>query len=113
MGQMVNYGCQNMVDPIRRVLIKHPKDAYQNQHEVNSNSKQLNYIGIPDYDKSCNQYDTFVELIQSAGAEIHFLPANKSTSLDSVYTHDPCVVSSDGVIPVSYTHLTLPTKRIV
>ena len=98
MGQMVNYGCQNMVDPIRRVLIKHPKDAYQNQHKVNSNSEQLNYTGIPDYDKSCNQYDTFVELIQSAGAEIHFLPADKSTSLDSVYTHDPCVVSSSGVI---------------
>lgn len=95
---MVNYGCQNMVDPIRRVLIKHPKDAYQNQHKVNSNSEQLNYIGIPDYDTSCNQYDTFVELIQSAGAEIHFLPADKSTSLDSVYTHDPCVVSSGGVI---------------
>ena len=49
---MVNYGCQNMVDPIRRVLIKHPKDAYQNQHRVNSDSGQLNYIGIPDYDTS-------------------------------------------------------------
>ena len=30
-----SYGCQNMVDPIRRVLVKHPKDAYQDQIKLN------------------------------------------------------------------------------
>jgi len=37
-------------------------------------------------------------LIKSFSPEIHFLPKNKFTSLDSIYTHDPCIVSNNGII---------------
>ena len=92
------FGCQNMVDPIIRVLIKHPKDAYQNQTKVNEQSPQLHYFGIPDYEKALSDYEKLVGFLDSSGVEIHFLPADDATSLDSVYTHDPCVVSNGGVI---------------
>ena len=92
------FGCQNMVDPIRRILIKHPKNAYQNQVTVNEQSPLLNYFGIPDFEKAQADYDYFVELIKSSGAEIHFLPVDDTISLDSIYTHDPCVVTNGGVI---------------
>ena len=87
-----------MVDPIIRVLIKHPKDAYQNQAKVNEQSPQLHYFGIPDYEKALSDYEKLVGFLESSGVEIHFLPADDSTSLDSVYTHDPCVISNGGVI---------------
>jgi len=87
-----------MVDPIIRVLIKHPKDAYQNQTKVNEQSPQLHYFGIPDYEKALSDYEKLVGFLESSGVEIHFLPADDTTSLDSVYTHDPCVVSNGGVI---------------
>ena len=87
-----------MVDPIRRILIKHPKNAYQNQVTVNEQSPLLNYFGIPDFEKAQADYDHFVELIKSSGAEIHFLPTDDTISLDSIYTHDPCVVTNGGVI---------------
>jgi len=93
-----NFGCQNMVDPIRRVLIKHPKDAYRNQVNVDQQSPQLNYFGVPDFEKAKTDYDKFVEFLESCDIEIHFLPEKDTTSLDSVYTHDPCVVSNGGVI---------------
>ena len=87
-----------MVDPIIRVLIKHPKDAYQNQAKVNEQSPQLHYFGIPDFEKALSDYEKLVGFLESSGVEIHFLPADDTTSLDSVYTHDPCVISNGGVI---------------
>ena len=93
-----NFGCQNMVDPIRRALIKHPKDAYRDQVNVDHQSQQLNYFGVPDFEKALNDYDTFAGLLDSFGIEVHHLPENESTSLDSIYTHDPCVVANSGVI---------------
>ena len=87
-----------MVDPIRRVLMKHPREAYQNQNSLNDKSPQLNYYGVPNYNKALADYESFTELLTSFGAEVYFLPIDDSTSLDSVYTHDPCVISNGGVI---------------
>lgn len=93
-----NFGCQNMVDPIRRALIKHPRDAYRNQVNVDRQYQQLNYCDVPDFKKSLADYDTFAGLLESFGIEVHHLPEDESTSLDSIYTHDPCVVTNGGVI---------------
>ena len=94
----MNFGCQNMVNPIRRILLKHPSDAYQNQQILNQQSPQLNYIHIPNFQKAVSDYEVFKELICSSGAEIHFLSKDNITSPDSIYTHDPCIVSNRGVI---------------
>jgi N-dimethylarginine dimethylaminohydrolase len=87
-----------MVDPIRRVLVKHPKDAYQDQIKLNKQSPQLNYLGVPSFDKALADHETLVGLLESSGAEVHYLPRDDSTTLDSIYTHDPCIVSNGGVI---------------
>ena len=87
-----------MVDPIRRVLIKHPRDAYSDQVNVDHQYQQLNYSDVPDFKKSLIDYGTFAGLLESFGIEVHYLPEDESTSLDSIYTHDPCVVTNSGVI---------------
>ncbi|MBC8345495.1 MAG: amidinotransferase [Candidatus Marinimicrobia bacterium] len=87
-----------MVNPIRRILLKHPNDAYQNQDKLNKQSPQLHYFGVPNFEKAISDYDTFVGFLESCDIEIHYLPKNDSTSLDSIYTHDPCVISNGGVI---------------
>ena len=95
---MNDIGCQNMVDTICRTLIKHPKDAYKDQVNVNHQSQQLNYFGVPDFEKALADYDKFSELLESFGTEVHYLPEDESTTLDSIYTHDPCIVTNGGVI---------------
>ena len=87
-----------MVDPIRRVLVKQPRDAYQSQSQVYEQSPLLNYFGIPDFDKAQAAHESLVSFLESTGAEVHYLPKDNSTSLDSVYTHDPCVVTNGGVV---------------
>ena len=93
-----HFGCQSMVGSLKRVLIKHPKDAYQSQTKINEQSRQLNYIGVPDYNKAIIDYERLVDFLKSSSIQIDYLPKDNITSLDSIYTHDPCVVTNGGII---------------
>ena len=86
-----------MVTQVRRILLKHPKDAFIDQSKIDCQSSELNYSNTPDFEIACKDYDQFLDLIRSFGPEIHFLPTS-NTSLDSIYTHDPCIVTNRGAI---------------
>jgi N-dimethylarginine dimethylaminohydrolase len=58
----------------------------------------LNYFDKPDFEISLKDYDLFQSILRNNGIEIHYLPTDDITSLDSIYTHDPCLVSNSGVI---------------
>lgn len=93
-----DFGCQSMVGKIKRILVKHPKDAYQNQLKIDGESKKLNYLSKPDYKKSISDYERLIDFFKTNNIEIHYLPIDEDTSLDSIYTHDPCIISNSGVI---------------
>ena len=96
---MINrYGCQSMVNQIRKVLIKHAKEGFKSQSELNKCASKLNYSETPNFSKSISDYDQFVKLLKSFDIEIHYLPYDNNTTPDSIYTHDPCIVSNRGVI---------------
>ncbi len=87
-----------MVNPIRKVLIKHTREGFKNQSELNQSASNLNYSETPIFSKSISDYDHFVHLLESFNIEIHYLPQNSNTTPDSIYTHDPCIVSNKGVV---------------
>ena len=87
-----------MTSTIRRVLIKSPENAYKNQVNIDSQYQDLNYFGKPDFVRSIKDYESFRSILKKNGVEIHDLPADDITSLDSIYTHDPCLISNSGVI---------------
>ena len=88
----------NMVNPIKKILLKHPKNAFVDQKTINNQYLDLNYSKAPDFNKAINDYEKFISLLKSFGIELHFLSKDYSTSLDSIYTHDPCVITNKGVI---------------
>ena len=92
------FGCQDMTSTIRRVLIKSPENAYKNQVNIDSQYQDLNYFGKPDFLRSLEDYESFRSILKKNGVEIHDLPADDITSLDSIYTHDPCLISNSGVV---------------
>ena len=92
------FGCQDMTSTIRRVLIKSPENAYKNQVNIDSQYQDLNYFGKPDFLRSLEDYESFRSILKKSGVEIHDLPADDITSLDSIYTHDPCLISNSGVV---------------
>ena len=87
-----------MTSTIRRVLIKSPENAYKNQVNIDSQYQDLNYFGKPDFVRSLEDYESFRSILKKSGVEIHDLPADDITSLDSIYTHDPCLISNSGVV---------------
>ena len=87
-----------MVDPIKKILLKHPSNAFLNQRNINKQYLELNYLAEPNFNSAISDYEIFVDLLKSFDIEIYYLPKDKSTSLDSIYTHDPCVVSKKGVV---------------
>ena len=92
------FGCQDMTKPIKRILIKHPNSAYKTQANIDEQAKNLKYFGTPNFEQAINDYNKFLNILKSFDIEIHTLPADNKTSLDSIYTHDPCLISNSGVI---------------
>jgi len=88
----------SMVNPIKKILLKHPKNAFVDQKTINNQYLNLNYSKAPNFNKAINEYEKFISLLRSFDIELHFLSKDDSTSLDSIYTHDPCVITNKGVI---------------
>lgn len=83
---------------IESILLKHPKDAYISQKNINAQWKDLNYINCLDYKKAIKEYEHFVKLLKSHIPEIYYLPQDDKTGLDSIYVHDPVIITELGAI---------------
>jgi N-dimethylarginine dimethylaminohydrolase len=94
----MKFGCQSKVDQIKSLLLKHPKDAFLSQDNIQSQWKELNYLASPDYDKALKEYDNFVEYLKESISDIYYLPQNDKAGLDSIYVHDPVIITNKGAI---------------
>jgi len=94
----MKFGSQSEVNPIHSLLLKHPRDAFQNQKYVDECWKKLNYTSAPDFEASLIEYDRFVEILNVSIPEIYYLPYNQNTTMDSVYVHDAALVTRHGAI---------------
>lgn len=94
----MNIGCQTEFGKIERLLLKHPKDAYINQDTIDKQWEKLNYSGPTDYKRAVIEYDNFVSLLKGFVPYIEYLPQNELTSLDSIYVHDPVLLTKEGAI---------------
>ena len=91
-------GSQSEVNEIKSLLLKHPKDAFLDQNNIQAQWKELNYSKPPDYGVAIEEYNDFVKILKEAVPEIHFLPQDDRTGLDSIYVHDSLVITNKGAI---------------
>jgi len=95
---MMAYGCETSSGELRSVLVKSPRTAHQGQAQVAAAWRAVNYPADPEFALALQQHDALLNLLRQARIEIHELPATDDTGLDSVYTHDPVIVTSRGAI---------------
>ncbi len=95
---MNNIGCNSMVDPLRRLIMKSPLCAWKDTYNVKKYWKDLYFSAEPNFDKAVLQYNNLISIIKSFGIDILMLPNNDNTSLDSIYTHDAGIATSSGII---------------
>lgn len=86
------------VGALRHVLVKHARDAFVDRTAIAAQWEALRFTGAPDFARAVDEYDRFLDLIRSRGADVHFVPRDDRGGLDSIYVRDASVVCSRGVI---------------
>jgi len=87
-----------MTGKIESILIKHPKDAFVSQENLNNTWEEYKFFGCPDYEKVLEEYAVFEKILKDHIPNIYYLPYNENTGLDSIYAHDPLKVTKSGAI---------------
>jgi len=85
------------VDRLARVAVKHPRDAFIDQQTIARQWQDLRFTAAPDLERASREHDRFVEAL-SGVAEVHRLPRDETTTLDSIYVRDGSVVCDRGLI---------------
>ena len=88
---------QSDVAPMRRVLLKHARDAFQSPIRIGEQWEALNYLGAPDFDAACRESDAFATLLERLGVVVEWMPA-EDVGMDSLYVRDASIVTDHGAI---------------
>ena len=83
---------------LQRVLVKHPREAFLSDEVCAGQWQSLSFTAAPALARATEEYDAFLRILDGAGAQIDFLPADERTNLDSIYARDASVVCARGVI---------------
>ena len=67
----MKFGSQSEVGRIKRLLLKHPRDAFLSQENIQAQWKELNYSNRPDFDRALEEYDKLVGIMERFIPEIH------------------------------------------
>lgn len=90
---MSEFGAQDMVSPLKRVLMHAPGEAM-----ANADPNEWHYGSKLDSDLLKRQHAAFAEIVKSSGAEIEWLTPTANNLADAVFTHDPSLVTDRGAI---------------
>ena len=88
---------QSDVAPLRRALLKHARDGFVSPQRIADQWAGLGYLGSPDYDRACREFDGFADLLERLGVKLEWMPA-ADIGLDSIYGRDPSVLCDEGVV---------------
>jgi N-dimethylarginine dimethylaminohydrolase len=89
---------QSDVGKLRKLIVKHARDAFVDDATIDGQWQRLNYVGRPDLRRAVDEYDRFVKLLEGLGAEIEFLPQDGSVTMDSLYPRDAAIATDRGII---------------
>lgn len=90
---MEGFGCQAMATPLMRVLMRRPGASLRA-----ANAKEWHYGPTFDAEKAIVQHARFAELVAESGAEILWLEDNGDGLADSMFTHDPSLMTDAGAV---------------
>lgn len=90
------YGAQSMAAPLKRVLMRAAAGAMRR-----ADRKAWHYGPGFDPARAAEQHKAFAELVAASGATVEWLPDNDDGLSDSVFTHDPSLMTEAGAVILS------------
>jgi len=92
----MSFGSQSMVEPLRRVLMKRPEEAFAAADPV-----AWNYVSRPDLAEARREHDALAETIRSAGVEVLYHDEPQDKRADAVFVYDPVLMTRSGAVVLS------------
>lgn len=83
---------------LRRVVLKHARDAFRDEQRIASEWAALNFTAPPDLARAIAEYDAFIDILRSSGTQVHLVPDAPGNGLDSIYVRDASIVSDRGIV---------------
>lgn len=90
------YGSQSMAAPLKRVLMRSAAGAMRR-----ADAKEWHYGPGFEPGRAAAQHRALAELVAAGGADIEWLPDEDDGLSDSVFTHDPSLMTDHGAIILS------------
>jgi dimethylargininase len=87
------YGCQSMVEPLRRVLVRRPDEAFGD-----ADPTRWHYTSRPDLQEARREHDALVDLLRGAGAEVIEHSGPQPDRADAIYVFDPVLITDRGAV---------------
>ncbi len=87
-----------MTGKLTRVVLKRPAEAFLSPEKIKREWKRLGFLAPPDLEKASQEFSQLEEILRQEGVEILYLPADERTTLDSIYSHDPVIITDAGGI---------------
>jgi N-dimethylarginine dimethylaminohydrolase len=84
---------QSMVDPLRRVLVKRPDDAFGS-----ADPAIWHYTSRPDLAAAQREHDALAAILAEAGAEVVDHPEPQPERADAIYVFDPALITDHGAV---------------
>lgn len=91
-----DFGGQNMVDPIRRVVVRRPDASFAVE-----DPKRWHYTSRPDLGAAQAEHDALVAVLRRAGAEVIYHDQPYPDRADAIYVFDPVLITDEGAVALS------------
>ncbi|MBD3852585.1 MAG: amidinotransferase, partial [Acidobacteria bacterium] len=90
---MKSFGSQSMVEPLKKVLVRRPDEAFGS-----ADPKHWHYISQPELEGAQAEHDALVAILREAGCEVLYHEVELPEHADAIFTHDPVIVTDEGSI---------------
>lgn len=90
------YGSQSMINPLRRVLVRRPDEAFGRADPL-----RWHYTGQPNLALAQQEHAAFVASLRQAGAEVIYHDESLPDHADAIFVHDPSLITDQGAIILS------------
>ena len=91
-----DWGAQSMAGQVRRVLMRSARSAM-----AGADPQRWHYGPGFDPGRAAVQHAELVRMVEASGAQIHWLDDREDGLADSVFTHDPSLMTDHGAIILS------------
>ncbi|MEO6195587.1 MAG: arginine deiminase family protein [Thermoanaerobaculia bacterium] len=87
------YGCQSMVEPLKRVLVRRPDETFGDADPI-----RWHYTSRIDLQEARREHDALVTLLRATGAEVIEHSEPQPDRADAIYVFDPVLITDRGAI---------------